>query len=162
MFHHMFTRVHTRTKTKRVWIPFLGKKILLFAQIRAASPSGSHDGHLFHEAHEQDKFYIFIRTFKLRDEWGYPGRRLRSPYTVVNGRIRSFYDRIRPYFAVLHGPVLRSYISVTVYGGIRSYTGKYGAKRRSYTDSVYKKRKRPFFSPFISVFHRIRHGDIRP
>ncbi len=37
-------------------------------------------------------------------------------------RIRSFYDRIRPYFGVLHDPVLRSYFSVTVYGEIQCET----------------------------------------
>jgi hypothetical protein len=49
----------------------------------------------------------------------YPGRLLRAPYTVVNDRKRSRYDRIRPYFAVIHVIVLRSYISVSVYGAMR-------------------------------------------
>ncbi|CAF5153227.1 unnamed protein product, partial [Rotaria magnacalcarata] len=39
---------------------------------------------------------------------GSPGRRLWSAYTLVTACIRSRYDRKRPYFAVLHGPVLRS------------------------------------------------------
>ncbi len=49
-----------------------------------------------------------------------------------------FTLRIRPYFVVLHDPVLRSYISVAVYGEIRSvYSRKrpistvYGRKRAS-------------------------------
>jgi hypothetical protein len=46
----------------------------------------------------------------------FPGRRLRTRYTVVNERIRC---RIRPYFAIKHVIVLRSYMSVTVYGEIR-------------------------------------------
>jgi len=52
-----------------------------------------------------------------------PGRRLRSPYTLVNDRIRCVFRCIRPYFSVLPGSVLRSYISV-------SYTKKYDHIRR--------------------------------
>jgi hypothetical protein len=55
----------------------------------------------------------------------------------ANGRIREKYSRKRPYFAVIHVIVLRSYISVTVYGAIRSHTGENRAKWRSYTASVY-------------------------
>ncbi len=43
------------------------------------------------------------------------GRLLGAPYTDVN-------DPIRLYLAVIHVIVLRSYISVTVCGAIRSYT----------------------------------------
>ena len=90
-----------------------------------------------------------------------PGRRLRTPYTVANDRKRSRYDRIRPYFGVIHVIVLRSYISVTVYDRIRSYMEENGWKRRPYMVSVYGASKRPFFSPYIAVFLRIRHGDTR-
>ena len=85
------------------------------------------------------------------------GLRRRS-FTAIYDAV---YDRTSPYISVLHGSVLRPYISVTVYGELRWYTGKYGAKRRPYTDSVYRNRKRSFFSPYITVFLRIRHGDIR-
>ncbi len=47
------------------------------------------------------------------------GRGLRTPHTAVYDCIRSFYDRIRPYFGVLHDPVLRSYFSVTVHAHLR-------------------------------------------
>ena len=67
----------------------------------------------------------------------YPGRRLWSSYTLVTACIRSRYDRKRPYFAVLHGLVLRSYISVIVYGAIRPSTTVYIGKRRSHMASVY-------------------------
>ncbi len=67
----------------------------------------------------------------------YPGRRLRNPYTLVN-------DRIRPVF-------LR----------IRSNTIIYEEKRRPYMVSMYWASKRSFFSPYITVFLRIRHGDKR-
>jgi hypothetical protein len=65
----------------------------------------------------------------------------------VYGRLRSFYDRIRPYFGVLNDPVLRSYFSVSVYGEIRSYTGEYVAKRESHMGSVNER--------FFSVYRRI-------
>jgi hypothetical protein len=55
-----------------------------------------------------------------------PGRLLRAPYTVVYDHKRSRFNRIRPYFAVIHVIVLRSYISVTVYGAIRLYTEENG------------------------------------
>jgi hypothetical protein len=45
------------------------------------------------------------------------------PYTVPYTTVYIPYTlRIRPYFAVIHGPVLRSYMSVTVYGEIRRNT----------------------------------------
>jgi hypothetical protein len=55
------------------------------------------------------------------------GRLLPYPasYTTV---YMAYTLRIRPYFAVLHVTVLRSYISVTVYGAIRRNTATvYGA-----------------------------------
>ncbi len=43
----------------------------------------------------------------------------RSRFThSVYGRKRPYTFILRPYFGVLHDPVLRSYISVTVYGEI--------------------------------------------
>ncbi len=60
-------------------------------------------------------FFLMLRTSFL----SYPGRLLRTLYAVVNDLIGC---RIRPYFSVLHGPVLRSYISVIVYGDIRRKT----------------------------------------
>ena len=41
----------------------------------------------------------------------------------------------------------RSYISVTVYGRLRPYTEKHGAKRRPYTEAVYDDNKRPYLYP---------------
>ncbi len=52
----------------------------------------------------------------------HPGRELRAPYSVIYGHKRC---RIPPYFAVLHGPVLRSCLSVSytvVYVGKRTVT----------------------------------------
>src|SRR5271170_2046384 len=72
-----------------------------------------------------------------------PGRRIQSPYTLVNDRLRSVFLRIRPYFAVLHGRVLRSYISVTVYGTIRSYTEKNGDRIRPPCTKAINDRLRP-------------------
>ncbi len=60
-----------------------------------------------------------------------PGRGLSIPYKAFNDRKRSFYDRIRPFFGILHVPVLRSYFYVTVYGEIRCETGiAYGLRKR--------------------------------
>ncbi len=50
------------------------------------------------------------------DRYGLRIRSFTTPYTTV---YMLFTLRIRPYFAVLHDPVLRSYISVAVYGEIR-------------------------------------------
>jgi hypothetical protein len=80
-----------------------------------------------------------------------PGRLLRAPCTLVN-------DRIRLYFAVIHVIVLRSYIFVTVYGAIRSYTEENGDCIRLPCTKTVNDR---FFSPYIAVCLRIRHGDIR-
>ena len=65
-----FTDAFTRIQKLNAFRFDFWEKILLFAQIRAASPSSSYDGHLFHEEYEQDKFYICIRSFKLCDERG--------------------------------------------------------------------------------------------
>jgi hypothetical protein len=51
---------------------------------------------------------------------------------------------------------IRSVCLHVVYGGKRWYTGKYGRNRSPYTDCVCKGRKRPFFSPYITVFLRTR------
>ena len=53
----------------------------------------------------------------------------------------SVYARKRPYFVVLHGPVLRSYMTVTVYGDIRR-------KTEIVNDRIFTVhgRKRPYFS----------------
>jgi hypothetical protein len=64
-----FGRIRCLNASKRVWIYFW-EKMILFAQIRTASLSISHDGQLFLEAYEQDKYFIFIHTFKLRSERG--------------------------------------------------------------------------------------------
>jgi hypothetical protein len=81
-----------------------------------------------------------------------PGRLLRAPYTVVNDRKRSRYDRIRPYLAVIHVIVLRSYISVTVYGAIRSYTGENGDCIRPSCTKTVNDRFLLRISPYVSVY----------
>jgi hypothetical protein len=50
------------------------------------------------------------------DRYGLRIRPFTTPYTTV---YILFTLRIRPFFAVLHDPVLRSYISAAVYGEIR-------------------------------------------
>jgi len=71
---------------------------------------------------------------------------------VVNDRKRSRYDRIRPYLAVIHVIVLRSYISVTVYGAIRSYTGENGDCIRPSCTKTVNDRFLLRISPYVSVY----------
>jgi hypothetical protein len=88
-----------------------------------------------------------ISTWKI-----IPGRRLRNPYTLVNDRTRSVFLRIRPYFVVLHGPVLRSYISVPVYGAIRSYTEQNGDRIWPPCTETANDRFFLRISPYFSVY----------
>jgi hypothetical protein len=81
-----------------------------------------------------------------------PGRGLRTPYTAVYDRKRSRYDRIRPYFAVIDVIVLRSYISVTVYGAIRSYTEENGDCIRTPCTKTVNDRFFLRISPYVSVY----------
>ncbi len=75
-------------------------------------------------------------------------RRIRSLYTLVNDYVRS----------VLHGPAVRSYISMTEYGAIRSYTEKNGdCIRLLCTKSVWRA---CFFLPnslYFSVYDTEKH-----
>jgi len=67
-------------------------------------------------------FYLFFYSVPRSIVTDSVNARLRSyttPYTAV---YMLYTLRIRPCFGVLHGPVLRSYISVTVYGAIRRKT----------------------------------------
>jgi hypothetical protein len=70
IYSDAFKRTQKEDASKRVCILFFGKRIVQFAQIRTASPSISHDGQLFLEAYEQDKYSIFIHTLKLCGERG--------------------------------------------------------------------------------------------
>jgi hypothetical protein len=63
----------------------------------------------------------------------------------MSSEVEVYAHRIRPYFGVLHDPVLRLYFSVILYGEIRCYTGKHVAKQESYRGSVNENHKRPFF-----------------
>jgi hypothetical protein len=85
-----------------------------------------------------------------------PGRRLRNPYTLVTDRTRSVSLGIRPYFVVLHDPVLRSYISVPVYGAIRSYTEQNGDRIWSPCTETVNDRFFLRISPYFSVYDRLR------
>ncbi len=76
-----------------------------------------------------------------------------TPYTTV---YIPYTLRIRPYFSVLHGRVLRSYISVTVYGEIRRNTETVYGAFTIVNDRIFLVygRKR-------SCFQYIRHKDGR-
>ena len=74
----------------------------------------------------------------------FPGRGLRSPYTIVTGRIRSVCLRIRSYLTVYRR---------VVYGEIRPYTVKYGDRIRAQCTGIVNDR---FLSPYFAVFLRIR------
>jgi hypothetical protein len=72
--------------------------------------------------------YDVNKALQLAEE-SYPGRRIQSPYTLVNDRILSVFLRIRPYFGVLHGSVLRYRIRspfYSVFVRTRSYFSVYG------------------------------------
>jgi hypothetical protein len=81
-----------------------------------------------------------------------PDRGLRTPYTAVYDRKRSRYDHIGPYFAVIHVIVLRSYISVTVYGAIRSYIEENGDCIRAPCTKTANDRFSLRISPYVSVY----------
>ncbi len=91
--------------------------------------------------------YYYLQVVYL-----YPGQLLRALYTVVNDRKRSRYDRIRLYFAVIHVIVLRSYVSVIVYGAIRSYTEENGDCIRPPCTKTVNDRFFLHISPYVSVY----------
>ena len=70
----------------------------------------------------------------------------------VNGRIRGKYGRLRPCFAVIPVIVLRSYISVSVYGRIGPYTKKNGCRMQSPFSKTVNDRIFVCIPPYLFVY----------
>lgn len=88
--------------------------------------------------------FMFIDNQKCwrwrRRKWNWSLRSTNTKFVYARKWPCTFHISlyIWPYFTVLHGPILGSYISATVCRAIRSYMEKNEAKRRPYTTYVYE------------------------